>query len=183
MSFSGARLVLAGAALAALAGCSVFSKPTPTPPCPRVSLVPDASEASYYREGAGRDLTDVRFRAAIGDARVQCDYRGDTLRMDMAVLLLAERGPALGDREPADFEYFVALADEQRRIVSKAVFKGRVVFPPGQEKLGFPDELTIGPVQLANPDLGPDYTILLGLQLTPEQLEANRRRGPRRTAP
>ena len=101
-----------------------------------MSLVPDASDATFYREGPGRDLTDVRFRAAIGDARGQCDYRGDTLRMDMAVLLLAERGPALGDREPADFEYFVALTDEQRRIVSKAVFKGRVVFPAGQDTRG-----------------------------------------------
>jgi hypothetical protein len=175
-----ARLVLAGALLL-LAGCSVFSKPKATPPCPGVSLVPDVNEAAFYRETPGRDLTDVRFRAAVGDAKGSCAYKGDTLQMDMTVLLLAERGPALGDREPADFEYFVALADNQRQIVSKSVFKGRVVFPAGQDRVGFPDDLTIGPVRLPNADLGPEYTILLGLQLTPEQVELNRRRGPRRT--
>jgi hypothetical protein len=177
-----AGLGLAGAVLL-LAGCSVFSKSTPSPPCPRVLLVPDVGTAVGYREGAGRDITDVRYRATIADAKGDCRYTSDGLSMDMTVTLYAERGPALGPREPADFEYFVALTDPQRQIVSKAVFKGRVVFPTGQDRVGFPDEITIGPVRLPDRNLGPDYTVLLGFQLTPEQLEENRRRGSGRTAP
>jgi hypothetical protein len=175
-----AGLVLAGA-LFLLGGCSVFSKPLPAPPCPRVSLVPDVAETVGYRDGPGRDLTDIRYRAAIADAKGDCDYRRETLTANLTVVLLAERGPALADREPADFDYFVALIDPERHIVSKSVLKGRVVFPSGQNRASFPDEITIGPVRLPSRDVGPDYTILLGFQLTPEQLEQNRRQGPLRT--
>jgi hypothetical protein len=176
-----AGLVLAGAVL--LAGCSVFSKPAPSPACPRVSLVPDVAEEVGYREGTGRDITDIRYRATIADAKGDCRYSSDGLSMDMTVTLYAERGPALASRDPADFEYFVALADPNRQVVSKAVFKGRVVFPAGQDRVSFPDEITIGPVRLPDRNLGPDYTVLLGFQLTPEQLEENRRRGPLRPGP
>ena len=182
MSHFRAGLVLAGAVLL-LAGCSVFSKPAPSPPCPRVSLVPDVGEAVGYRDGPGRDITDIRYRATIADAKGDCRYSADGLSMDMTVTLYAERGPALASRDPADFEYFVALADPDRRIVSKAVFKGRVVFPNGQDRVSFPDEITIGPVRLPDRNLGPDYRVLLGFQLTPEQLEENRRRGPLRPGP
>jgi hypothetical protein len=180
MNYFRAGLGLAGAVLL-LTGCSVFSKPAPSPPCPRVTLVPDVGEWVGYREGNGRDITDIRYRATIVDAKGDCRYDGDRLSMDMTVTLYAERGPALASREPADFEYFVALADPNRGVVSKAIFKGRVVFPAGQDRVSFPDEITIGPVRLPDRNLGPDYTVLLGFQLTPEQLEENRRRGQLRS--
>jgi hypothetical protein len=173
--------LLAGAVLL-LAGCGAFSKKVETPPCPRVTLVPDVSELTGYRDGPGRDLTDVRYRATIADAKGECRYTRDGLAVDMTVVILAERGPA-ATRDPAEFEYFVALSDPQRRILNKGVFKVRIAFASGQERGQLADEITIGPVRLAERDAGPDYVILLGFQLSPEELERNRRRGGLRPGP
>jgi hypothetical protein len=169
-----ARLVLAGALLL-VSGCGMFAKKQESPPCPRVSLVPDVGQVVGFRDGAGRDLTDVRYRAAIADAKGDCSYDSKGgLSIDMKVTIVAERGPAMAG-EPAEFGYFVALADPQRRILNKEVFPVKITFASGQERGTLVDEITIGPTRLPDRNAGPDYIILLGFQLSPEEIERNRR--------
>jgi hypothetical protein len=166
------------AAVVLTAGCSVFTKPAQSPPCPRVLLVPGFDEASAWRAGPGRDPTDLRYRLQIADAQGTCRYDKDALSVELTVRILAERGPAAAEGGPADLEYFVALADPQENILNKAVFKVRVNLPAGQTRASFPDEIQMPRIPLARRDAGPDYSILLGFQLSPEEAARNRRRAP-----
>ena len=172
-----ARLALAGT-LVGLAGCGMFAKKEPAPPCPRVSLVPDVGQAIGFREGPGRDLTDVRYRATIADAKGECSYGRNGLSVDMKVTIVAERGPA-STPAPSELQYFVALVDPQRRILNKEIFTVKIAFASGQERGAVEDEITIGPARLPDRDTVPDYTILLGFQLSPEEIERNRRNAGR----
>jgi hypothetical protein len=169
---------IAAAATLLLAGCSIFTKKAELPPCPRVLLVPGFEEATVWRAGAGRDLTDARYRLQIVDAQGTCKFDKDSLSVDLTVRILAERGPAAGAEGPADLDYFVALADPQQTILNKELFRIRVDLPPGQTRGGFPDEIQMPRIPLPRREAAPEYSILLGFQLSPEEAARSRRRGP-----
>ena len=85
---------------------------------------------------------------------------------------MAERGPAL-QGNTAKYQYFVALAQPDDTLVSKAYFDTDVTFVPGQPRAGTREELT-PKIPLPKDANAKDWKIYLGFQLTPEQLNFNR---------
>ncbi len=165
-------LVLAAAALALLSACNR------TPPaCPRATILGDGASITQFRDGAGRDLTDITAQGDIVDVAVECDYDRTGVDVAMQVAIAATRGPA--DRaRVADFDYFVAVADAQRNILAKEVFRVRFQFPQTQSRVGQVEEIAPR-IPLKDRAQGVQYQILVGFQLTPEELEWNRTRRPR----
>lgn len=155
----------------ALAACGANRPP---PPCPVAATVADAATLTTYRPGEGRDLTDVTFEAAIAGAVTGCVFKEDKLQVDLRVEILAQRGPADRDRV-GEFQYFVAIATSERTILAKEFFTVRVDFPDNRRRAGVFEE--IGEVIFLKPgQTGSDYSIFVGFQLSPEQLEENRQR-------
>jgi hypothetical protein len=95
----------------------------------------------------------------------------------MQVAIAATRGPADRTRV-ADFDYFVAIADAQRTILAKEVFRVRFQFPQTQARVGLIEEIAPR-IPLKDRAEGVSYQIVVGFQLTPEELEWNRTRRPR----
>ncbi len=89
------RFANAGALLLALlvAGCGICAKKADLRPCPRVSILNDASLITIYRDGGGRDLTDIAFEARITRITSNCGYRGERLRSEAKIEIIATRGP------------------------------------------------------------------------------------------
>lgn len=143
--------------------------------CPRVAFVRDAAEVTRFREGVGRDLTDVTSRAVLADYTGGCTPRDDRVTVDLNLVLAAEQGPA-SRAGTADYRYFVAIADTAGDILAKQEFDTTVVFPEGQRRAGTVEELT-QTIPLEEGATPADYQILVGFQLTPEQLDYNRARG------
>ena len=154
------------------AGCS---SDKPEPACPRGVIPMDASSITRFRDGPGRDLTDVLVTGNIQNILVdQCKY--DKKSVDVSnfqIAITADRGPA--DRsKAADFEYWVAIVDPQRKVLTRETFKVHFDF----------SELNhVGTVvadlepRIPLPDImkAPDYQIVVGFQLTPEELAWNRK--------
>jgi len=165
-------------ALAALAltliaaGCS--SK-KPEPACPRGVIPADASTVTRFRDGPGRDLTDVLVTANILNILVdQCKYDKNSVEVtNFQIAITADRGPA--DRsKAADFEYWIAIVDPDKKILTRKTFNLHFDF----------SELNhVGTVvadlepRIPLPDImkAPDYQIVVGFQLTPEELAWNRK--------
>jgi hypothetical protein len=153
--------------LAPLAACNR------TPPaCPRASIISDGATVTRFREGPGRDLTDVTVKGEIVDVAVDCDYDRRGVDVALQVAIAAERGPADRTRT-AEFDYFVAVADAQRNILAKEVFHVSLRFPPNQQRTGTVDEIEPR-IPLKDRADGVDYHIIVGFQLTPEEIEWNR---------
>ena len=171
-----ARFLLPPALLAAV--LVLLSACNRTPPvCPRVTVLGDGASVTKFRDGTGRDLTDVTAQADIVDVAVECDYDRTGVDVAMQVAIAATRGPA--DRaRVADFDYFVAVADAQRNILAKEVFRVRVQFPQSQSRVGQVEEIAPR-IPLKDRAQGGTYQIVVGFQLTPEELEWNRTRRPR----
>ena len=157
----------------ALAGCGMFGDESVPRACPDAMILVDARHVTLYRDGPGRDLTDVEFEGEIARIAGDCTYDDDELRVTLVADLVATRGPAAPDAE-ANLPFFVAITDEARNIVAKKVFDSAIPIPDGRRRAGVREEIEqVIPLPADEP--APYYQIVVGFQLTPEQLEQNRR--------
>ena len=165
-------VVDAGALLALLAGCGLFTE-EPTPSCPRAKILSDARTVQLYRDGEGRDPTDVKYEVAITSLTGECEYDFDDGRSTItAVFTLgieARRGPA-GDSDTLDVPYFVAVVDPERNIRAKQIFRPTLVFAASGIRTGTLEEVE-QVIPVATGFAGPDYEIFVGLQLDRDQLD------------
>jgi len=153
----------------------MFERRSP-PPCPPVMVVRDASDSTVYRDGPGRDVTDVVYSTRIADFTGSCAWNSDRTQTDieLRVLFETERGPANPNRK-AEFNYFVAIPAFYPAPQGKRVLPVEVNFPENVTRVRSGDTIYLR-VPIARNKSGDDYPIYLGLQLTPQQIEENRRR-------
>jgi hypothetical protein len=160
-------------ALLALSGCKVFVKDEP-PPCPRVSVLEDGSKLVRFT-GPNHDAQSIEMSAEITKYRGSCFYDKDEKKMDVkvSVSIDAFAGPAFNPG-PHRVDYFVA-------IPAFSGADGKKVFPL---KLDIPQDpkglhITDNDVTLSFPikDIKKleAYEIFVGFQLTPEELDYNRK--------
>jgi len=167
------RPAVAVLALAALvAGCG--SK-KPEPACPRGVIPADAATVTRFRDGPGRDLSDVLVSANILNILVdQCRY--DKTSVDVSnfqIAITADRGPADRSRV-ADFQYWVAVVDPDKKILTRETFS--VHFDFGELNHVGTVVTDLEPrIPLQDIMKAPDYQIVVGFQLTPDELAWNRK--------
>ena len=172
-----AYAVRGGALLAMLlmAGCGVFNREVP-PPCPQVSVLSDAGKLVRYRDGPGRDITDVLFEAEISNFTGSCVYRDNNTRVtiELSVVFDLLRGPANRDRK-AEFEYFIAIPRFHPAPEGKRRLRIGVKFPGNRTRSRVRDVLELE-IPIAKGSKGTDYPVYIGFQLSAGELKANRAR-------
>jgi hypothetical protein len=166
-------LTIAGAA-ALLLSCHPASKMAF---CPGFSSVLDAVVASEFNPGATQDPSNVLFTVKITDVSGVCDFdkKGETASSKADITFTATRTQAGADAS-YKVPYFVAVTQADR-IVTKQIRSLIVSFPAGQTSVSI--EESVDDIDLkTDRDKKPyDYQILVGLQLTKEQLDYNRKIG------
>ncbi|MBH62864.1 MAG: hypothetical protein CL569_10550 [Alphaproteobacteria bacterium] len=159
----------------ALGACSYFDSSTP-PPCPNVSILAGSERLVLFKDGPGRDIIDILFEADMSGLRAACEY--DDLRVDVQTSfeIIAARGPK-SDTARATLVFFAAVVDPDGRVVAKETFDSRIEFPSGRRQIGVREEM-VQRIPLSTQIRGPEYQVLVGFQLTPDQLEYNQSRRP-----
>lgn len=167
------RFVLAALPVAlVLAGCSSDEAP---PPCPPVGSPAPLDTVTQFEPGPGRDLTQVRFSGRVGGVDLACDYDETGVDVALKVRLVVERGPADRDRK-APLQYFVAVEDGPGNVTAKQIFDVSVPFEGNTRRVAMIDEVEL---RIPTPKGGFQETrVLVGFQLTPEQLDYNRSQKP-----
>ncbi len=172
-------VVLAGCA-ALLSACGVFAKKEPPPgPCARAMILADAEQLTRFRDGPGRDILDVSYSGRLSRVFADCTYdmskdRTGVMQVRVYLAIDAERGPANTDRV-APYRYFVTLIDAKREPIAKGVFDLAAQFPGNVTRMTLTDDTVEMKVPIAAGQSGKDFTILVGFQLTEDQLDYNRR--------
>ncbi len=183
--------IAAGALALGLAACGGGSEEAPRSraeavvaagqaPCPRIALLADGADLTRFRPGAPRDLPGLTLDARITGFDARCDFT-DRARSALEVRITprfeAERGPAAAGRT-AELPWFVAVTDPaDQRVVARTAAATRVDFPANVARAS----ATGQPVRITVPG-GAEaraHIVRLSFQLTPEELELNRARGPR----
>jgi hypothetical protein len=156
----------------ALGACSLFGSDEPRA-CPRIGIIGDAAELTRYRAGDARDITDQLYTAQIADAIGTCRFDRASANVELRVALVAERGAAMTD-QVAEIEYFVAVTGPEDDILAKENFRTALDFA-GRNRAGVAEELTQRIPMPEDADAS-RYSVLVGFQLTADELEENRRR-------
>ena len=157
-----------------LSGCAdLLGGGSPREPCPRVSILRDAAEVTRFRAGPGREPGDVRLQGRFGEVASRCDVDDGRVVARTSIEFLAERGPAAS--EPAqDLAFFVALIDPSERILAKEVFHTGFEFAADRPRSAIVEHIEQRFTLRAGEHMA-RYTILVGFQLTREELDHNRR--------
>ena len=171
--FCGIAVVLAASLL--LSACSVLSEKTGYR-CPAVSILQDAQKITRFKPGTGRDIIDIRFQAEIVNFTGACEYDQDGDKWEAEVELLIQiavkRGPANKDGK-IHFRYFAAIPEFQSQEQGKSIFSVAGHFEGNRRRLMYQDELSMR-IPVVKPMDGQGLGIVLGFQLTPNELIYNR---------
>ncbi len=149
-------------------------KPELPPPCPRAVVGENAGRLTRF-SGAGKDPANVVFEAEIADLAGSCVYNDDSIEVDLQIQLVAGRGPAATD-DNAKFNYFVAVARTDKTILSRDAFDTVIELPGNQTRNQTVEELE-QTIPIAKGESGANLVIIVGLEMTPEELEFNRKQG------
>jgi hypothetical protein len=171
-----ALLLFVLAAPLALSGCDSLARlqRKDPPPCPPVYILGDANKITKYRAGSGRDLTDVEMEGEIVGFKGGCTYDSDGGEVSLQLAFELRRGPAAKGRT-LDVSYFVAVPKFYPAPTAKGEFTFPVTFPENADRIRVTDDEVVMHLPVKTKELIDNYEIYLGFQLTPEELEANRR--------
>lgn len=184
------RMALVGLLLSALtlAGCTseqAFSAVglgssteeggTADRPCPTVGVLNETDHLTLFN-GRGKDLTDVVLRAEIGKVVTKCEYNPEEslISVDLAYNGVAEIGPAAQSRNQT-VTTFVAVMRRFGTKVKKQIYEVPLAFGGNSRQIQFLKTVDGTQIPYGGNADGRIYEILIGFQLTPEQLDYNRK--------
>jgi hypothetical protein len=142
--------------------------------CPDTFIAPNLDSLTLLRPGGGASPQDIRFGVKLFSANSTCTGDKAGVRTDTDLLFVVARNDP--DIKQGQFTYFVAVADAQQNILAKQDFTLQVEFAPKQNQMRISEALKEN-LPVRDPAIARNYAIVVGLQLTPEQLELNRKRG------
>ena len=169
------RLV-ALAVVSSLAGCGDTPDKFP-PACPRPSILGDASDLQRFR-GSGRDFLDTTLQGRITSINGSCTQDGRTAVVaTVNVEIELTRGPAATGRT-TEVAFFVAVSQGDR-VLDKQVYTLRAEFPENTDRLRLTGDSVDLRLPVSRTMKADSFQVTTGFQLSPEELEANRRRPSR----
>jgi hypothetical protein len=164
--------------LMGLAGCGGDNAAqTAALKCPHIEIPKELSIYDLTRNGS-TNPRDLIVESKISNYYGGCNYGDKDVTVGVDIEFTSVRGPAAGLQTSVPANYFVAVTDAQGKVLDKAVFT--VNLPVPKEGIT-PRETTREPLEqvipLSNLASGSSYKIVVGFQLSPQQLEFNRHRG------
>lgn len=163
----------AAVAVLALGGCSSLDTRPNVGPCPVVGSLYDASR--LVEVGAVERHENVGFTGSIEGANGFCRYVDkNPLTMGITVDFAFGRGPA-ATTESKTFRYFVAVTRRDSVVLAKEYFTVEAKFRDGQTVLRKRETVDGITIPRATETIsGTNFEVIVGFDLTPEQLAYNR---------
>lgn len=161
------------ASLASLAACGSSGGSTGKLVCPTALTAPNLDSYTVFRPGGGTAAEDIQFGVKLVGVKATCRAETAGIRIDTAIsFIIARNDPQL---KLGDFTYFVAIADAKETIVAKQNFGLRADFAPRQNQIRVTDTITEH-LPLRDLSSGRSYAVIVGLQLSQQQVDLNRQR-------
>jgi hypothetical protein len=159
-----------------LAGCSSSTTSGGKVRCPAAFVAPGLDAYTQLRPGASSaNVEDIAFGVKLVSVKAACKSEVGGIHVTTSIIFHAVRSDET--LRQGDFSYFVAIADPQQNIVAKQTFGLRADFAKKQKQMRIADEITEH-LPLKKLSAGGGYAVIVGLQLSPQQLEERRQRLP-----
>ncbi|MGD9980910.1 MAG: hypothetical protein AB7H66_08230 [Hyphomonadaceae bacterium] len=144
-------------------------------PCPLMGVLYDSARIVDFAQPNNQRYANIEFTGEMQGVQGLCRYvEADPIAMSIEIDMAFGRGPAAtSDRQT--YRYWVAVARRGRAPIEKAYFDVDVRFPRGQSVVTRREEIGRIVIPRANEEIsGENFEILVGFELTPEQLQFNR---------
>lgn len=144
--------------------------------CPSVKVMEELRGLVEFQDPAKpSDKTEIA-RASITDVQARCAI-SNNLSVELDISVDSTLGPKArlkeSDKPNFAFPYFVAVISPEGSVIAKEIFAASMSFEKGENKLSRTETITQH-IPLPEGDAMPAYSILVGFQLSEEQLAFNR---------
>ncbi|AXE65213.1 hypothetical protein BBF93_14045 [Hyphomonas sp. CACIAM 19H1] len=143
-------------------------------PCPVVGSVYDAARYVKFADGSGELYSDIAYTGEITDVRIYCRYTDDIpLAAEIEIDFAYGKGPKAG-ADSHIYPYFVAVTRRNGKVLAKETFASEAEFR-GKTLTGKSELVNRISIPRADGSIsGVNFEVVVGFDLTPEQLEFNR---------
>lgn len=144
-------------------------------PCPLMGVLAESSRLVQFQQPGQERYANIAYTGEVQSVRGLCRYvDADPIVVGMQIDLAFGRGPA-ATAETKTYRYWVAVTRRGRAPIEKSYFDVDVEFPSGQPVVTRTEEIERITIPRASADTsGENFEILVGFDLTPEQLQFNR---------
>lgn len=143
-------------------------------PCPLLGVLYDSSRLVEFKQ-PGERFANVGFTGEIRGVRGLCRYTATSpIELAMEIDMAFGRGP-LAEGSSRTYRYWVAVTRKDQAPIHKEYFDVTVEFPRGVDRMAGPERIEKIVIPRANETIsGANFEVLVGFDLTPEQVEFNR---------
>lgn len=143
-------------------------------PCPTMGVLYDSSRLVEFA-GPDERFANVAFTGELRGVRGLCRYTGaNPIEMSIEIDMAFGRGPAATSQSRV-YRYWVAVTRANLAPVEKQYFDVPVDFPRGEDRMAGSEVIERIVIPRANDTIsGANFEILVGFDLTPQQLAFNR---------
>lgn len=169
--------VLAGlSALALAGGCNAFSALDDRPnvgPCPVAGVLYDAQRLVEVGEVERHE--NVGFTGEIEGVSGFCRYVGkNPITMEIEIDFALGKGP-MAEGNEKEYQYFVSVTRRDRLVLGKDISSFKVKFPKNADIVRHRETVKGIVIPRATETVsGTNFEVIVGFELTPEQLAYNR---------
>lgn len=143
-------------------------------PCPLIGILYDNARVVQFATPEER-FANVAYTGEIQGVRGLCRYvGGDPIVMNLAIDMAFGKGPK-GEATSHTYKYWVAVTRKDAAPIAKEYFEVTANFKDGADRVGGTDVIERIVIPRATETTsGANFEILVGFDLTPEQLAFNR---------
>ena len=143
-------------------------------PCPLLGVLYDSARLVQFTAPEER-FSNVAYTAEMRGVRGLCRYTGtNPIEMGLQIDMAFGKGPAARGGSHT-YRYWVAVTRSNLAPVEKQYFDVKVDFPRDADRMAGSEVIQKIVIPRANDTIsGANFEILVGFELTPEQLEFNR---------
>jgi hypothetical protein len=144
-------------------------------PCPLMGVLYDSSRIVEFAQPNNQRYANITYTGEMNGVRGLCRYiDADPITMAIEVDMAFGRGPA-ATAERQTYRYWVAVTRRGRAPIEKVYFDVDVRWDRGEQVVTRREQIENIVIPRANPEIsGENFEILVGFELTPEQVQFNR---------
>lgn len=141
--------------------------------CPQVEAVEELKTLSLFNDL--NDKSDDNLISHIDIKKIQnaCNYDEHGVTIDLTMDFTGKLGPKGTESSSFSYPFFIAITSPNGDILAKEVFSVGLTYKIDQTEQVYIEKMR-QIIPLDNIDNGPKYKVLVGFQLTPDQLSYNR---------
>ncbi|MFV2092052.1 MAG: hypothetical protein ACC634_03105 [Hyphomicrobiales bacterium] len=166
-----AAVAVSGCSSSSFTDTSFFS--SEPPPCPSAGTLVDAATITEFARARSTADSNIRYKAEITRSAFDCSVSGNKVSGTISIVgevSLGRRGRAGEITLPL----FVAVTIRDAEVVTKRFEVVDVTIPKGQKRANFEKIISNFEFNIKTSRKTADYEILVGFNLSPEQVAYNR---------